>query len=456
MGVFQPKKSIYENRAFTSKFGKIVRDDKGYIISASIDSKEFQAYKLIMNFRFSQIDKMDGGSSYNSYITPQSRKQTIERVFGKKKSISANWEEFSKFSDDEQAQGDNSFGANNKIIPKQYLNKVEDPNDVSDDVFYGLVLTNNAANLYRARVDAYGDFMAIRDAGENRVTEGVNKETKATNRFKTLDSAIDNDLYGIREVTTDTIFGQNTGKIVDNLGRFLRLKGLGASLIIPTTAYLTGKTKQTVERMLGEYYNKDSYNRGAKEYDKQFKKATAEVGKVYTQSEMITKGEYWQAFDAMERIYGSGFSNLKRLSPKMAMILYQAANFPIYGKNMYNVLNDFRVVNGKIVKFTDFFRSERNRDYNITKKQVQEKWALENNVINDFHSTNEKGQIIWDKVKLQPLLTDLEGNKYTDEAFDKHLLSVVDDIRFQIKNLNIRSDMQLKLQLKDIIYGDFY
>jgi hypothetical protein len=443
MGVFQPKKSIYENKEFTAKFGKIVRDDKGYLVSAEKDSKEFQVYKLIMNFRFSQIDKMDGGTSYNAYITPQSRKQTIERVFGKKKSFAENWKEFSTFTDDEQAQGDNSFGASNRIIPKQFMNSIEDKNDVSDDIFYGLILTNNASNLYKARVDAYADFMAIRDVAKSRITDGVKVETTATNRFKTLDSATDNDLYGIREVTTDTIFGQNTGKIVDNLGWFLRLKGLGASLIIPTTAYLTGKTKQTVERMLGEYYNKDSYNRGAKEYDKQFKSATGEIGKVYTKSEMITKGEYWQAFDAMERIYGSGFSSLKRLSPKMAMILYQCANFPIYGKNMYNVLHDFRVVDGKVVKFTDFYRSERNKDYNVTKKQVQEKWALENDVINNFHSTNEKGQIVWDKAKLQPLLKDLDGNLYSDEAFDKHLLSIVDDIRFQIKNLNIRSDMQL-------------
>lgn len=443
MGIFQPKKSIYENKDFTAKFGKIVRDDKGYLVSAEKDSKEFQVYKLIINFRFSQIDKMDGGTSYNAYITPQSRKQTIERVFGKRKSFAENWKEFSTFTDDEQAQGDNSFGAGNKIIPKQFMNSIEDKNDVSDDIFYGLILTNNAANLYKARVDTYADFMAIRDVAKSRVTDGVKIETTATNRFKTLDSATDNDLYGIREVTTDTIFGKNTGKIVDNLGWFLRLKGLGASLIIPTTAYLTGKTKQTVERLLGEYYNKDSYNRGAKEYDKQFKSATGEIGKVYTKSEMITKGEYWQAFDAMERIYGSGFSSLKRLSPKMAMILYQAANFPIYGKNMYNVLHDFRVVDGKVVKFTDFYRSERNKNYKITRKQVQEKWALENDVINNFHSTNKKGQIVWDKVKLQPLLKDLDGNLYTDEAFDKHLLSVVDDIRFQIKNLNIRSDMQL-------------
>jgi hypothetical protein len=443
MGYTQPKKSMFENKDFTNKFGKIARDDKGYIVSAEKDSNEFQAYKAIMNFRFNQIDVMDGGTSYNAYITPQIRKQGIERwkdfTLQGTKDTFENW---IKFTEDDMERGDITFGVNNKIIPRQYLNTLENQTDITKDVFNALILTNNAANLYESRVNYYGDFMAIHDVAKNR-QNGLGKDTSATNRFKTLDSATDNDLFGIKQIETDTILGQNTAKVVGSLGAFVRLKGLGGSIIIPLTAYLTAKTKQTVEILVGQYYNKDSFNRGAKEYNKQLQKALAETGDLQSVAELNTKGEYWQAFELGNRIYGSSFNKLQRFLSKSMMILYQTVNYPIYGKNMYNVLHDFRIVDGKVVKFTDFQRNEQNKNYTRSKEDIKAAWTKENNVINNFHSSNENGEIIWDKLGLKKLLTDNNKQEYSDEALDQEILRFVDDIRIQIKNLNVNIDMQL-------------
>lgn len=460
MGFTQPKKSLFENKEITNKFGKITRDDKGYIVSAERGENEFQAYKAVMNFRFRQVDTMDGGANYNSYITPQIRKESIERLLGGIKNLSVqgikdSFENLLTYTEDDQIQGDNTFGVNNKIIPRQYLNTLENQTDITSDVFNALIVTNNAANLYESRVNHYSDFMAIRDVAKNRQTIGANKETSATNRFKTIDSAIDNDIFGIKQISTDTVGGVDIGKAVDSLGAFIRFKGLGFSAIIPATAYLTGKTKQTVERVIGQYYNKDSYNRGTKEFNKQLGKALSETGQLRSVAEMNTKGEYWQAFELENRLYGSNFNMLQRFSSKSAMLLYQAANYSIYAKNMYNVLHDFRVVDGKVVKFTDFERNERNKDYNRTKEQIKVDWVGQNDVINNFHTSNDNGEIIWDKVGLKNLLTNSNGQQYTDESLNQEINRFTNDIRTQIKNLNVRSDMALSKEDKTLAHRHY-
>lgn len=448
MGFAQPLKSKYQNKEFASKFGKVIRDKNGMYVSTEKNEKEFEAYKTVMNFRFNQIDTMDGGANYNAYITPQIRKQSIERWMGSIAKINGRaikdaFEDFTTFTEDDQAQGDITFGAGNKIIPRQYFSKLENQTDITSDVFNALILTNNAANLYESRVKFYGDFMAIQDVAKNRQTLGTNKETSATNRFKTIESAIDNDIFGISQVVTDTVLGHNTAKIVDSLGTYLRLKGLGASIIIPATGALTSTTKQFVENLVGQYVNKDSFSRGRKEYNKQIAKATSEIGKLHSVSELNVKGEYWQAFDLESRLYGSSFNGTQRFLSKSSMILYQAANYGVYAKNLYNVLHDYRVVDGKVVKFTDFKRNERVKNYDISEQEIQDKWKKENIVINDLHTVNEAGQVIWNKARLKELLKDNEGNEYSEEALDEEILKIADDIRIQIKNLNVRSDMAL-------------
>lgn len=448
MGFAQPKKSLYENKAFTSKYGKIVRDNNGYYVSAEKNQKEFEAYKTVMNFRFQQLDTMEAGASYNNYITPQIRKQTIERWLGSIQKINGQsikdaFENAFTFTEDDQAQGDSTFGAQNKIIPRQYFSKLENQSDITSDIFHGLILTNNAANLYESRLNFYGDFMAILDVARNRETTGTNKETTATNRFKTIESAVDNDLFGIRQVVTDTVLGKDTAKIIDSMGAYLRFKALGFSVAIPATAYVTSKIKQTVERIVGERINKDSFNRGNKEFTKQLSKASSEIGKLHSTAELNVKGEYWQAFELENRLYGSKFNALQRYLSKSSHVLFQAATYPIYGKNMYSVLHDYRIVDGKMVKFTDFKRNEKIKNYNISNKEIQDKWNKEDVTLNSLHSTNEDGQVVWDKMRLKELLKDEEGNQYSDEALDSKLLEIVDDVRIQIKNLNVAIDLQL-------------
>ena len=446
MGILQPKKSKYANKDF-ERFGTVVRDENGMYVSATKNIPEFNAYKAVMNYRFTQLNAMDAGDNYNYYITPQVRKGDAERIFGKKsigtQSVKDFWENLTTYTEDDQIYGDDTFGVASKIIPKQYFAKLQSQSDVSKDVFGAMVMTNIAGNLYQSKIKYYGEIMALNDVAKTRETKGSNLDTVATNRYKMLESAIENDQFGIRRTSHDKVMGADLGKVVDGLGKYLRFKGLGLNPIIPATAYLTGKTKVIVERIIGEYINKDSYKRGMKAFNATMKDAIGEAGKVYTTSRLNSEGEFWGAFDSKSRLEETNLNNASRYISKTSMIAYQAASYPIYAKGMLNILHDFRIVNGKVVTFVDFKRVEQTKDYTISLKDIQSKWEAENTLIYDMYSTDEYGQVIWDKIKLKLLLKDNDGLDFTDKELDDKIIDFSNDIRAQIKNINVRFDLQL-------------
>jgi len=452
MGSQQPKLSKYKNTEFDSLFGTVTRDNEGNYISATKNEKLFEVYKATIKLRKDQIALMDGDSSYNIYLTPQIRKQGIERYLGGLKSLSGQsikdaFENITTYTEDDQIQGDNRLGTANKSIPKPFYARLENQTDITEDIFHGLAMTNKAANIYASRVKYFGDAMAIIDKASTR-TNADGKIGTATNRFKALDSAMDNDFFGIKQATTATIdvpfVGKiDGGKVVEGLGSFLRFKGLGGSVIIPTTAFLTAKTAQTVERIVGQYINNDSFKRGSALYHDQVGQAIGEINHVRTKSKLNSLGQYWGAFDLENTLSGSKFSAFPRLLSKSSMLLYTAANYPLYGKGMLTVLNDFRVVNGRVVKFTDFQRNQRTANLKITNAEIKQKWSNENNVIYDFQDVSENGEVNFNREKLKAVLKDTNGNEYSDQALEEEIERLSQDIRIQIKNINVKVDLQL-------------
>jgi len=452
MGSQQPKVTKYNNTEFEQLFGATTRDKDGNYLTASKNEKLFEVYKATIKLRKDQIALMDGDASYNIYLTPQIRKQGIERYLGGLKSLSGQsikdtFENITTYTEDDQIQGDNRLGTANKSIPKPFYARLENQTDITEDIFHGLAMTNKAANIYASRVKYFGDAMAIIDKASTR-TNADGKIGTATNRFKALDSAMDNDFFGIKQASTATIdvpfVGKvDSAKVVEGLGSFLRFKGLGGSVIIPTTAFLTAKTAQTVERIVGQYINNDSFKRGSALYHEQVGQAMGEINHVRTKSKLNSLGQYWGAFDLENTLSGSKFSALPRLLSKSSMLLYTAANYPLYGKGMLTVLNDFRVVDGRVVKFTDFQRNQRTANLKITNAQIKEKWSNENIVIYDFQDVSDNGEVNFNKEKLKAVLRDTNGNEYTDEALDQEIERLSQDIRIQIKNLNVKVDLQL-------------
>ena len=443
-GYEQPRFSKYEDTWFTKKFGTVTRDEQGNYLTSEKNSKLFELYKETINFNKQQLSDMDVAKGHNIYTMPQIRKQTVERVVDFVKNIGSTgtniknaWESAMSYTEDEQVNGQR-LGTQGNIIPKMYINKLDHAEDLTTDLFSALVLRNKEAQLYKARMEFYPNIMALKDAIDTReYTSG--REASSTQTYKMADSAIQYSLYGVKQsmnIPFNTAFGKtDLGQVINKTSAFLRFKALGGSLIVPATAYLTGKGQQIIERTVGQYIDNRSYKLGQAMQNKMMVEGAKEFGKINTTASINVWGQHFGAFELEHSLNNSKYGGIARNVPRTAMSMYSAVTYAIYGSNMFTVLNDLRVVNGKVVKSTDFIKS-----YILqgkTKEEAKKDWAnYENSVIASYISDKD-GQVIFDKERLSKDLG------IGEDEIDNRIEDINSDIAMQIKVLNIKVDLQL-------------
>lgn len=440
-----PNLTKYKNKEFFELFGEVKRDkETGEYISAEKNQKLFELYKATIAFRKQQLETMEVAKGYNIYTTPQIRKQFVEKVsnaFGNVSGVGQKvkdaWEDLMSYTEDEQIQGER-LGNQGLVIPKKYVQKLENQTDISTDLFTGLALTNKEAHLYKSRVKHYGTVMAIQDKILTRQYNGKDSGS-ATNAYKMAESAIQNSVFGVKESVTiplNTAFGKvDAAKVVNKISAFLRFKALGGSVIIPATGYLTSKGQQIIERAVGQYIDNRAYKLGDAELNKMLPEATKEAGKINAESKLNVLGQYYGAYELENSLNNSKYGSVARNAPRTGMMLWSAVSFAMYGSNLMTVLHDIRIVNGKAIKSTDFIRSYIMQGKTI--EQAKEDWKkTEANVIFKYQDV-KNGQVVFERERLEKDLG------VSGEELDKQIEKIQSDITLQTKLLNIRVDLQL-------------
>ena len=77
--------------------------------------------------------------------------------------------ELVNFRNDELVQGEEQdgkslFTTGIKVIPKFFINKLENVNDVSTDLFYSSTMMAQQAELYKSRKEKYAELSSIEEA----------------------------------------------------------------------------------------------------------------------------------------------------------------------------------------------------------------------------------------------------------------------------------------------------
>lgn len=459
-GAVQPKLSKYANKDFAERFGTVTRNSDGTFATSSKNQKEFEAYKLTIEFRKNQLKTLQAAKSYNIFTTPPVRRNLTERWLELRKTLSnfkGTWQELTQYVEDDQELGDVRFGTDGLTIPKRYLQPLQNKEDQSTDIFTALTMVNTEANLYASRVKHYGDFKAIMDVVENRSYGDV--EASSTNRYKMIQSAWLNDVMGVKQARSASfdLFGNKVeaAKVVNTIGSFTGFKGLAFNPIIATTALLTGTAKIVVERSVQQYVNKDSFRQGRMEASKLMNESMAEAGKIRTTGRLNAIGQFFGAFEREGSLRGSKFNPVSRFAPRLGMCMFQAASYPLYTTGLMSTLCDFRVVDGKIMKFTDYQRAERRNNVDITDKEIQNNWEKETNTIYSLLENKDSGEVSLDKSKLLGVLKNADGSLMSSEEVDKTISDTYDDLRMQIRNINSRIDLQLPHEEKVKASRDF-
>lgn len=446
-GYLQPKKiDKYNSSKFESLFGTITTDAQGNKTSSK-NQNLYKAYLATLDYNKSALEAMNVGENHNKFLLPQIRKNKIER-FSKfvKGNVQQNVRNFTKdvlsYTEDEMIQGDEMYGNDVKVIPKMYVRKLDNPEDVSNDLFHSLSLRAKEGFLRKAKVKNYGDLMSIHDKILTRDMNGKSQE--ASNTYKMFKSAIDYNLFGIKETATypiNTPFGViDLTKIARMLLNFVKFRNLGLNVVIPLTSLLTGTVTRKIEALTGEFIDTRSQKLGAREFTKIGADGMKEIGVVNTRAKINVLGQFYKAFDLQESFANSNYGYLLRNMPRSGMALHAAANYPLYGKTMLGILHDYRIVDGQVMNKNKFKRIKASA--NLSKDDLESQWkSYESKAIYKFIK-HDGNQVSYDRDALGKELLK-EGLPLEADQLENEINEIHNDIQGNIQYVNSIIDGQI-------------
>ena len=458
-GIEQPKRNLFKNAEFERMFGEITYENPDDYLSgrSSKNQNLYEAYKVMLEMNKEGLDAMGVKEGFNYFTAPQIRKGTIQRFVDLTKNINGRsikeaYENLLTFTPDEMVKGETNFGDTIKVIPMQYIRKLQNIEDISTDLFYSIAARNAEGFKRQTRLKHYGDIMALSDTISRRET-GNGKDVKATNTYKMMESFRDYSLFGIKETWSyeiDTkIFGKiDLAKVLRKLVSYVKFKNLGLNVIIPITSALTTKVQMSIERAVGEHVDSSSVRRARKEMPKLLTEAMKDFNTIGKTSELAVMGQYWRVFDIGETLKNSSYGGIARILPKLGMGLHGLSNFPLYGEAMLTVLHDYRVVDGTLMNKRDFVRAEKKANSGATRAQINTKWrSFQDNNFRDFMSV-ENGELIFDKEGLRDIIRNEEGYKMDKEAFEEYFENKIKGIQTRMGEVVLNIDTQIPMETR--------
>lgn len=457
----------YINKKFVQLFnpkregGKIVFDEKGEI-TPTTNVEKYKLYKAVIDFQRDSLKSYGEDGRHNLFLAPQVSKTNMEEMeqFVKNKNkgqvVKEWWRDITKFRADELAtgaevDGKSLFkGSGIKVIPKYYLNLLEDEDSVSQDLFYTLMATSQQSELYRARQDKFSEVVVLQDTLEKRqYIQGKKVETTST--YKIFQNYMNGAIYGIREMREARItlpyFGQvNVTKIIDFLHNLLKNKALAYNVIIPATSWLTAEGTLLLEKYIGQYVDKDSYSRARRELRKLQLGSTTEAFEFDSNSKLNIIGEYFGVFDLDAKFKNAKYSKGIRTLGRAGYILHTAGNFTPISKSLLSGLYGHRLVGDTFLDFNKF-KSVKGLD----QKSAEAEWSLlESKSLYSYITINDKTNSVsydYDRIAGDMGVTN-------DEAFKENFRNIELSVTSKIKKLVELIDGQIRPEERTLLQRD--
>jgi hypothetical protein len=174
-----------------------------------------------------------------------------------------------------------------------------------------------------------------------------------------LQSQIDSNFYGVQETFSlnTNILGRNVdlGKTAKTVNNFFKRTAL-SGVVVPVTSYLTAKTQQTVELMVGEISNRTAVTEGRALFRRHRFDSIKEIGSLNSTGFLNVVGENLGIYNAIKRYEDSKYNKATRIALDYNDIPHMAGNFAPVATMMATVISDLRIVDGRIIDFNQFKR----------------------------------------------------------------------------------------------------
>lgn len=458
-------KKEYRNAEYADYFGEITyteNEDGSFKPQAQKNTQDFEALQALMDYHKGTLEATNMMDRHNPYLLPQRGmrgfRQWQELASGLKASTFKElWKDATSFREDEKEYGEGTDGTSlgakqgEMIIPKYGFNKLENQEDVTDELLESYTWMGHEAEVYKSRLEAFADMEAIKSLILEKQYGA--KKGAASNVYKMFDSFYKFNIYGQNETfsyETD-LFGilskkQNLAPLAKKFQWWIRLVNLGFSLIVPLTSLLQGGTNLLMEKWVGERIDKDASRLTNKKVGKYLSGAVGDSLAFNTKSKLNSVAEYFGVFSVQERFNNSNYNRFTRGLLKSSFLTHTIGDAPIKTKVILTVLHDFRVADGSIQNYQQFRGAQQLMDANLSEKEIREKWRkTEDNVFFDYLDTINGIT----EINTKKLAEDL-GQDENSESFKDYVELKTQSIRDAMNTLTTETDTMIPQEQKSI------
>jgi len=395
----------YGSKEYKDYFG--ITDLENPVATKNV--KEYNLLQALYKFQEDTIEKAGMKDRHNKYLLPQKRPEAFRRLANiNKDNVKEGLKELFTFREDEaiygQTNGEMNLGRTaigELTIPQHGFKKMDNVEEVTDELLYSYMWMAQEAELRNSRVSALSDIESIRTILANK--SYGDKHGEATETYKMFDDFVRFNMYGQSESfnwETD-LAGllsrkHNLAPLVKKFQWWIRLANLGFSVLTPLTSFLQGSTNFMMEKFVGERIDKDASRLAIKQMVKLFPESMSDVMQLTSKSKLNVLSEFMGQSNSLERFKNSNYGKLARGAMESAYMTHAMADAPLSAQVLLTVLHDFRVVNYKLVTFSQF----REENKSLSKKEARVKWAsYENEVLYNYIDIKDGVAQISDKLR---------------------------------------------------------
>jgi hypothetical protein len=316
--------------------------------------------ELVVEERVKNLTGYNADSYMNPYLLPQVERTGYDRVRDglNKDTLKEFKERILTHRADEQDFGEDEalYEAGVRVIPKRYLMKLN-PQEVTQDLLYSMIMETQQVELYKARVKYYGEVSALEDNLKARQA----LRGKSDNTYRMFKGAVDNFMFGVQEtqqmrVKNVPIFGDvDVSKVIKMFYRFISNLTMSFNAIIPLTSMFTAFSTFVSEPFVKQYVDLDSYNKSILLLKRMFPEAGKNFYKMDNKSKLGVISARFGITNIAEKFENSTKSFFEReLLTELAFGAHKAANFLPLSQVMVTALVSHRVHNNKVVTRKEF------------------------------------------------------------------------------------------------------
>ena len=404
-GAHIPKLSKYKNAKYYDFFGIENGNEHG---EATRNKELWDLRKAFLDINRETLDNY-GDSWRGIYGIPQVSKSMTERFHTSYQSVKGairNYlQDVAGERVDDPLYGQRVAGAADgaRQIPKYYVYKLENSDDVSHDLGYSFGLMALQGSRYKYKKDALEDIMGLETLARQAEWDG-GKVVDGTKAFRQFIDWVDAGIYDI-----------NVAKLLNTLTKWSSSFNIGFSHVVALTGALTGQTNMLIEGALGTYLDKESLRFAYGETMRQMPSFVSEVGDLNRKNKIFVLGEHAGVFDVNNRIRSTAYNKIWRtLFRDMPYKLLEVLNTPLDLQIVAGIAKDTRLFylldsEGKPTRqvfgsFNEFKQNRLETKKDLTEESIREEWrSIENESMYDLIDTSD-GKIKAVRPELQELV----------------------------------------------------